>query len=74
MFSFLTENLHNYYFRKITYVLNNRSESLAHKYIIKENIIKDFSYEVVSNSLYKVISGKNEYFVNTDVELCTCYK
>ena len=24
--------------------------------------------------MYKVISGENEYFVNTDVELCTCYK
>uniref|UniRef100_A0A6P7GQX5 Uncharacterized protein LOC114345697 n=1 Tax=Diabrotica virgifera virgifera TaxID=50390 RepID=A0A6P7GQX5_DIAVI len=72
MFSFLTENLHNYYTRRLTDLINNRSESLAKKYLIKIEKIKNFEYTAITDNFYKVTSGENEYFVNTEVELCSC--
>lgn len=73
MFDFLTSNLENYYERKISDCINNRSEGVRKcKYFIKDEKIKNLKCKKVDTNMYEVFSDDKKYLVNYNDELCSC--
>lgn len=72
LFTYLAQDLNDYYKRKIIDFVNNRFEGLAKK---KHNIqadIQNFTCKKVDEWIYEVQSGINTYYVNNEIGTCSC--
>ncbi|XP_050501390.1 uncharacterized protein LOC126885128 [Diabrotica virgifera virgifera] len=73
MFDFLTSSLESYYERKISDIINNRSEGVKKsKHFISDEKIENLKCIQIDLNMFEVLSGDNKYFVNYSDELCSC--
>lgn len=75
LFDFLTSKYESYYKRKIIDVINNRYEGYTRsRFFMPTSKLSGLICEKLSHDFYKVVgSNKTQYFVNTSIEMCTCF-